>query len=276
VTVLDRLPHALASGVVAFVLVLLALVQFGSDALYARAAPQSLVARIPLAFGVRVYEAIDAVAPAGYVNDALASNALIHGDAGAAQRYALEMPAEPRRDDLLAQAAAAQGNEELAREYYFAAADVDATQTQILRLARTNVTEAMLLEVQFRNRLIALRTHPDAVAASYLIGGNLEASQHRDRLALALYRDALALAPRNMAYVLSAANAAFRSGDLSTAQAYFERGLAVNPASGDCLAGLGLVALRQGDRAQAVAYLARARATDPHAQMIPALESALR
>jgi tetratricopeptide (TPR) repeat protein len=277
VPVLSRLPYVIAAGVVAFVVVLLALVQFASDAVYAPiVAPRSLVARIPQSFGVRTYEAIDDVAPAAYVNDALASNALLHGDPTAAERYALRMPAEARRDDLLARAAQAQGNDVLAREYYFAADDVEATQAEIARVARTDVPEALALEAQFRDRLMSLRTHPDAVAGTYLVSGNLEASLHDDRGALVLYEDAAALAPHNMAYVLSAANAAFRSGDMQTARYYFERGLSDDPNSGDCLSGLGLVALHRGDRGQALVYLQRARTVDPHAQMIPALEAALR
>ncbi len=275
--VLDRLPYVVAASIVVLVVVLLALVQSASDAIYARVvAPGSFVARIPLSFGLRTYEALDAIAPAAYVNDALASNALLHGEPAAAERYALRMPAQPRRDDLLARAAQAQGNDVLAREYYFAAGDLDATQGEIARVARTNVPEAMVLEAQFRDRLISLRTHPDAVAATYLVSGNLEASLHDDRGSLLFYEDAAALAPHNMAYVLSAANAAFRSGDMETAHYYFERGLKDDPSSGDCLSGLGLVALRRGDRAQALAYLHRAQTIDPRAQMIPALEAALR
>ncbi len=274
---LDRLPYVVAAGVVAFAVALLALIQCASDAVYAPVvAPRSLVASIPLSFGLRTYEAIDGIAPAAYVNDALATNALLHGDPAAAERYALRMPAQPRRDDLLARAAQAQGNDVLAREYYFAAGDLDATQAEIARVARSNVPEAMVLEGLFRDRLISLRTHPDAVAATYLVSGNLEASLHEDRGALLFYEDAAALAPNNMAYVLSAANAAFRSGDMQTAQYYFERGLKDDPSSGDCLSGLGLVALRRGDRARALAYLRRAQTIDPKAQMIPALEAALR
>jgi Tfp pilus assembly protein PilF len=52
--------------------------------------------------------------------------------------------------------------------------------------------------------------------------------------------------------------------------------VAIDPAGGDAYAGLGLIALREGRRDRAQAYLQRARALDPHAQMIPALEAALR
>lgn len=250
--------------------------QFASDALYARAAPHALVAHIPVAFGVRVYQAIDAVAPAGFVNDALAEVALQQGDAATALQYAVRMPAGSRRDGVLARVAQAQGNDELAGEYAFAADDVDAVQRDVARVARYNLAEALQLESRFRDQLIAAGTHPDAVAESYAISANYEAMQRRYPTALALDEQALALAPLNMGYVLSAANNAFASGDLADAKRLFDRGVAIDPGGGDSYAGLGLIALRQGRRDRAQAYLQRARAVDPHAQMIPALEAALR
>jgi tetratricopeptide (TPR) repeat protein len=258
------------------VVIALALVQFASDALYARAAPQALVAHIPFAFGVRVYQAIDAIAPAEYVNDALANAMLQQGDAAAALQYAVRMPAGSRRDALLARVAQAQGDDVLAREYAFAADDVDAVQRDVTRVARYNLAEALQLEARFRARLIAAGTHPDAVAESYAISATYEASVHRYSAALALDEQALALAPLNMGYLLSAANNAFVSGNLADAQQLFERGVAIDPAGGDAYAGLGLITLREGRRDRAQAYLQRARALDPHAQMIPALEAALR
>ena len=271
-----RVPRAIVFGVVACVVALLAIVQLASDAIYASAAPGALVAHLPLRFGVRVYQAIDVIAPAAYVNDALAGAALAQGDAAAAQSYARRMPAGPRRDDLLAQAAAAQGQTELAREYYFAADDVAAVQRAIAQLAVSDLPAAMRLEVQLRERLIALGTHPDAVADSYYNSANYEAWQHHYLAGLALDERALALAPLNMGYLLSAANNAYLGGDLAGARALFRRGTAIDPAGGDSYAGLGLIALREGHRARAQAYLQQARAVDPHAQMIPALEAALR
>lgn len=254
----------------------LALVQFASDALYARAAPQALVSHIPLAFGVRVYQAIDAIAPAAYVNDALADAMLQQSDPATALSYAVRMPPGSRRDALLARIAQAQGDDVLAGEYAFAADDVDAVQRDVARVARYNLPQALQLEARFRERLIAAGTHPDAVAESYAISANYEAWLHRYPAALALDAQALALAPLNMGYVLSAANNAYLSGDLADAQRLFEDGVSIDPAGGDAYAGLGLIALREGRRDRAQAYLQRARVVDPHAQMIPALEAALR
>lgn len=271
-----RLPRAIVAVVLACVVVALALVQFASDALYARAAPQALVAHIPLAFGVAVYRAIDAIAPAAYVNDALADTMLQQGDAASAQRYALRMPAGPRRDALLARVAQAQGNDVLAREYAFAADDVDAVQRAVAQLARTDLPAALQLEARFRDRLIAAGTHPDAVAESYAISANYDAWLRNYPAALALDEQALALAPLNMGYVLSAANNAYLFGDFADARRLFERGVAIDPGGGDSYAGLGLIALHAGQRDRAQAYLQQARAVDPKAQMIPALEAALR
>jgi tetratricopeptide (TPR) repeat protein len=186
------------------------------------------------------------------------------------------MPPGSRRDALLARIAQAQGDDVLAGEYAFAADDVDAVQRDVARVARYNLPQALQLEARFRERLIAAGTHPDAVAESYAISANYEAWLHRYPAALALDAQALALAPLNMGYVLSAANNAYLSGDLADAQRLFEDGVSIDPAGGDAYAGLGLIALREGRRDRAQAYLQRARVVDPHAQMIPALEAALR
>jgi tetratricopeptide (TPR) repeat protein len=276
VSLVHRIPYAIVAIVAACVVVAFAFVQLASDALYAPAAPSALVAHVPLGFGLRVYHALDRIAPAAYVEDALAANALQHGDLADAERYALRMPASPRRDDLLAQVARARGQDLLASEYFFAAADVDAMQGEVMRIAHRDLPGAMDLEERFRTRLIALKTHPDAVAASYWYSGNFDTMLRRYRAGTALYERALALAPANMGYVLSAANDALLAGDTGAARALFTQGLRVNPASGDALAGLGLVELRAGHRDLAQGDLRRAHAIDPDAQMIPALERALR
>ncbi len=269
--------RAILTTVVACFAITLGFVQFASDALYAPAvAPHALVARIPLAFGLAIYRALDNVAPAEFVSDALATTALAQGDLDAAQRYATQMPAGERRDDLLGKIAAKRGDEVLAREYYYAAADVAAMQHAIAALARTDVYAAIATEARFRDRLIALGTHPDAVAESYYLSANYEVWLRRYLTGLALDEQALALAPLNVGYLLSAGNNAYLGHDLADAQHYFARCVAVSPANGDCYAGLGLVALRRGDRARARAYLQQARAVDPHAPEIPPLAAALR
>ncbi len=265
------------TAVIACVVIILALVQFASDALYAHvAAPHALVAYIPRQFGLSVYRALDKAAPAEYVTDTLGSTALAQGDLDAAQRYALQMPAGERRDDLLAQVAEARGEGALAREYYFVATDDAAMQRAIALLARTDIFGALATEAHFRDYLLAQRTHPDAVADTYYNSGNYEMWLHRYALAVAFDERAIALAPLNLGYLLSAGTNAYVGGDLREAQRFYAQGVAANPGSGDALAGLGLVALREGDRSTALAYLARARAVDPNATTVASLAAALR
>lgn len=259
--------RVVVTTVIACVAIILALVQFASDALYKHSHEE---------FGLRVYRAIDRIAPAEYVSDTLAQMSLQAGDLDAAQHYAVQMPAGERRDDTLAQIAAARGDDVLAREYYFAATDVAAMQHEIATIARYNIFDALATEARFREWLIEQGTHPDAVAESYYYSGIYASRLGRYPDALAFDERALALAPMNMAYVLSAATSAYFSGDLSDAQRFYTRGIAVNPADGNAYAGLGLVALRRGDRARAQAYLAKARAVDPTAPTVASLAAELR
>jgi tetratricopeptide (TPR) repeat protein len=264
-----RLPHAIVGAVTGIVLVLCGTVQVASDALYAKApfAPPS--------FGLAVYEVLDRVVPAAYVEDTLGHAALAGGDVALAQHYALRMPAGSRRDDLLGQIADARGQSVLGFEYAFAAADADALQRDIMALAKGDPRSALALELQVRKRLIDLGSHPDAVAEADFTAGSLASWSNHRRDAYAYFESALAIAPLNMKYELSAANQALALHDYGDAARFFSAGLNINPASGDALAGLGLVALDAGDRAGAKAYLARARAADPHAPMLAVLERAL-
>ncbi len=251
-------------------------VQLASAALYAQAGPQSIAARVPQSFGLAVYGALDRIAPAGFVEDSLAHAALARGDLDAAEHYAERMPEGSRRDATLGTIAAARGQSERAFDYAFAANDVDAVQADIMSLARRDVFAATALEARERERLIALGTHPDAVAESYYISGNLANWRSQPREAYADYQAAIAIAPLNVTFVLSEANEAFILHNDADARRLFRSVLDLNPDSGNALSGLGLVALRQGDRRQALAYLTRARALDPRAPMISDLEKALR
>ncbi len=276
-TLARRLSRAGVVTVVVCVAALLGVVQLASGALYARAiAPGMPIAHLPAAFGVRVYQLLDRLAPAAYVEDSLATYSLAHGDATAAEHYAVRMPASPRRDQLLARVALARGQNVLASEYFFVADDIDALQQSVATQAQTDIPGAILFERRIRERLIELRTHPDAVANSYWISGNLKASLGRLRPAIADYRHAEALAPLDARFILAVANDAYLVGDLTVARAEFLHGRAVAPGSGNMVCGLGLVALRTGHRARAVAYLRQAMVLDPHAQMIAELERALR
>jgi tetratricopeptide (TPR) repeat protein len=259
--------RAFAVAALACVVFALAFVQLGSDALY--------TGRLPHAFGVAVYHVLDRVAPASYVEDTLANEALDRGDTDAAQHYAVRMPAGPRRDDLLARIALARGQTVLANEYFFVADDIAALQQRVADLSRQSVPQALALESEIRSRLKALRTHPDAVAESYWISGNLRALSGDRVTALRDYRQAEHLTPLDVKYILAIADDALEIGDLNTAQRAFVHGEQVAPGSGDMPAGLGLVALRRGDRAAARADLEQAQRIGPDAPLVRALEAAL-
>jgi tetratricopeptide (TPR) repeat protein len=270
------LPRIIVGVVIAFVLALLAIVQFASDAIYGSVAqPESLPSRLPFAIGVRIYEIVDRVAPAPYVEATLAGVALSRGDLFRAEHYAVRLPASAMRDELLARIALARGEDQLATEYFFVAADDRAMQAQIAKLARRDAPAALDLAQRFRRRLAALGTHPDAIAESYFQSGVIAASIYDGADALRYYESAASLAPLDLKYVLSAANQALVNGDLATARRYYRAGRNAAPGSAEFVAGLGLVALHSGDRARAQHDLARARAMNPQAALVRTLEHEL-
>ena len=139
--------------------------QLASDALEARAAaPNTLPHRLSPSYGRRVYEMLDRVMPAPYVETALAFDALQRGDAAQAQRYALKLPPSTLRAGLLARVASAQGRRQLALEYEVAAYDTSAVEGAAGRLAIGDPERAYRLEALFERRLNERSTHPDAVA----------------------------------------------------------------------------------------------------------------
>jgi tetratricopeptide (TPR) repeat protein len=259
-------------------------VQLASYSLYASVAvPGTLPTRVSQRFGLAVYRALDRIAPAPYVEATLAENALEQGDAAAAQRHALRLPASPSRDDLLARVALARGEGTLALEYFLAAPDVDAVQAAAERLAARSPAAGYRLERLLRVRLALLATHPDAVAQTYWrMGGLANRQAWREisgspaqnrwlRRGLRAYERAVALAPLSERYIIADANQADLLGDERRAEALFRQGADVDPGSGDAIAGLGVMALHRGDRAAAAAYLQRAHAIDPDALMVRAL-----
>jgi tetratricopeptide (TPR) repeat protein len=96
------------------------------------------------------------------------------------------------------------------------------------------------------------------------------------RRAMRDFEAAVALAPLSERYAIAAANQADLLGERTRATALFQRGVDIDPASADAIAGLGVMAQQGGDRQGAFAYLDRARAIDPNALMVRALERALR
>lgn len=259
---------------------------------YAFAAPAAaagaLPTHVPLSFGLPVYQALDRIAPAEYVEATLASQALASGAPGTAEHYALRMPASPERDDLLARIAMARNDPALALEYFVAAPDVDAVQSAVSALATRDPAAAYAVERTLNERLALQTIHPDAVAETYWRMGELAnrrawrevpaspAQRGWLERAMKAFQAAVDLAPLSGKFAISAANQAMLLENVAQAKALFARAVEADPASADAVAGLGVVAYRQGELASARAYLARARALDPNALMVRALERDVR
>jgi tetratricopeptide (TPR) repeat protein len=279
--------RVVAAAVIVLLVGALGIVQLASYSLdSAAASPGTLPTRIPVSLGLHVYRALDRIAPATYVESSLANHALATGDLDAAEHYALRLPASPTRDELLARIAQGRGQATLALEYDLAAADVESVQRAVETLASRDPVGAYVLESHLKDRLALLTTHPDAVAESYWMMGEL-ANAAAERAAAGTARSAwleravddfeaaVALAPLSVKYVLSDANAAIALGRLARARERFAQGVDIDPASADSIAGLGVVALRRGDRSAARTYLLRARSLDARSGMVGELEREL-
>jgi tetratricopeptide (TPR) repeat protein len=206
-------------------------VQLGSDAIFGR---------IPRSIGATVYGALERVAPAPYVEEMLAQNALATNDLEGAQRYALRLPSSASRNELLARIAELRGQSQLALEYYLVAPDVDAVDRYVSALGHTDPIAAYALENELLQRLQALTTHPDAVAEAYWRLGRLSTRRGylypHDRLAawnasLPDYLQAAGLAPLSEKYWLALGNQYLLLGDWPAAKAAFLRAINVHPGS---------------------------------------------
>ena len=261
----------------AVLVVLLAFVQLGSDAIFAPAASaHSLPGRIPLRTGEAVYSAIARVAPAPYAISMLARAALQRNDLDAARRYASALPASPRRDDLLGRIAQAAGDHRSAQRYFLAAGDIFAIGDEIDAQAKSDPRDAYELQMQLNRRLDAGGTHPDAVAEGYWRAGVLSSKLGRPARALEEYRHAVAISPISAKYLISVGFQAYDLRRLNDARRAFARAIAVDPCSADALAGAGMVALLQGDRVSAQTYAHKSGACDPHSHALYTLRQQLR
>jgi tetratricopeptide (TPR) repeat protein len=278
-------PFRVIVGAVAVALLIgFACVQAASDAFAAQAAaPYSIARHIPLRFATDVYEALDRVAPAPYVESTLAAYALSSNDAAQAHRYAIALPASPSRDDLLGRAAAAGGDASLAFEYYLAAPDVDAVEAYVEAVALHDPAGAYELERTLSRRLALTGTHPDGVAETQWRMGllanrrawrEIPASPAQGfwlRRAMDAFAHAVDAAPLSDRYAIAAANQAMLLGQVERSRELFAQAMRSNPGSADAIAGLGVAAYQAGDVPAANDALRRARLLDPDALMVRAL-----
>lgn len=222
---------------------------------------------------------MDRFAPAPYVEGSLAQDSLRRGRLDEAEHYALRLPAGSVRDGLLARVAAARGETVLAFEYAFAAPDFDAVQNAVAQLRRQRPEDAYRLEERFRDRIVSLQTHPDAVARAWWTLGDIAASMPGVWQARAYDDFAMAaqLAPLDMQDQLAAANEAVTLGRWNDAERAYRHAIDVDPGNGDARAGLGIVALEsRHERAAALAQLKAARALDPSSKLAQSLARKLR
>ena len=279
----------IAGAVVAALLLGFGAIQAASDAFESNAAATgTLPGRVPSHFGWAVYNALDRVAPAPYVESTLARGALAQGDLDSAERHALRLPSSPVRDELLARVAEARGQQALALEYFLAAPDADAVGAAAEATALRDPAAAYSLEGLLETRLELLRTHPDAVAEAYWRKGRFAnrtawiqvpgSRVQREWLERALrdFEAAVTLSPLSERYVIEDANQADLLGERDRAVELFRAAAGIDPASADAVAGLGVVAWQRGDRVAAELYLKHARAIDPDSLMVRALERDLK
>ncbi|MDQ6931861.1 MAG: hypothetical protein M3160_01655 [Candidatus Eremiobacteraeota bacterium] len=271
-------------AVIACILAALALLQFGSMALFSNAASAaSFPAHLQHSFGENVYRTLERIAPSDTVEAMLAQDDLAHHRLHDAQDRIERMTPGAQRSELQAQLATAQGKTEQALRAYLAADDVDALQLEVDRLARSGrLDDAYGFERQIVKRLTSQRTHPDALAEAWWHLGELAswlaARGTREKWLQSgqqEYEQALGLAPFSEKYLLAAGFQALTLRDTTAASTYLSRAIDVNPASAEAYAGLGQLALMSGDRARARSYAARSHNLDRNNVELRVLEREL-
>lgn len=243
--------RAIAVFAIALLAVGLGIIQLASDAFSARAAAlQALPPRVPIGFALGVYHVLDVAAPSTYVEATLAQYELARGRVALAQHYALRLPPIAVRNELLAGIALARNDRVLAMEYFFAAPDVVALQREVLQIAAADPAAAFAYEQHVKDRLVSLRTHPDAVAEAYWESGYLAAAcarrtgisnrvrAHWLERGLADEIAAVRLSPLSVKYLLAAGSIDAQRGDARSAKRWYRRALSVDPSSAAALSAL--------------------------------------
>ena len=271
----SRAALAAALGVAA---VICGFVQLGSDAVFARAAaPVSLPARLAPGLGARVYEALERVAPLPFVEAMLTDDALQRGDLTAASAHAMRMPADTLRNEYDARIALARGRHDEEIRRFLEAGDDAALQADVRQLIDTGRSrEAYALEERVRQRLVASKTRPNAVADSWWRLGRLAVRMHDVQEAERDYARAHALAPLNTKYLIESGTLALQRRHADAARALFGRAAEIDPGSADAVAGMGLAALDAGDRAEAERLAVRALRMNSRASLALRLQRNLR
>jgi O-antigen ligase/tetratricopeptide (TPR) repeat protein len=251
-------------------------VQVASDAIYAPvAAPGSVVARLGT-LGARPYAAIERIARLPFIEAALATYALDHGDLRAASARAMRLPNGPERSDLLGRIAERRGDQAPAIREYLDAGDDEALQRIVYALVRADrLADARGLERRVLDRLLALGLRPNDVADAWWRLGVIESRQRDLTGAGRAFYAAVQAAPLNTKYRLYDGMNALFLGQFERASASFEAIVSIDPADADAVAGLGMIALERGDRAAAARYSARANATNDRATVAAVLSEAL-
>lgn len=249
------------------------------------AAPVSLPANIPVAWGVSAYAALEKIAPAPYVAAMLATAALDRNDLQLAQSYARRLPDSAARAELLGRIARARGNQAEAYRHFVDANDVFAIRGEVNRLAAHDLPGAYELELRLKDRLERAATHPDALADAYWRLGRLTTQRgymdpaHRRAWfeeGMRDYEAAVKLAPLAERYLIAAGSQALNLDEPARARVFFKRAIDGNPASADAYAGLGVADYRLGDLASARQDERMSRSYDPHSHFLHTLEALLK
>jgi tetratricopeptide (TPR) repeat protein len=255
------------------VLGILALLQLGSEALFADAAAAGAVPRaLPRSAGIAIFAAAARLPHPLFFRRVASQAAIADGRLAQAQDLIASLPPGPDRDDLQGQLFAARGDHAHAVASYVAAGDLVRVGDAVDALDRAGNGAAAL---QTQRRLVAAlvaQNDVDSLAHAYWRLAQLESERGLDRASLSNYQAAIALEPLSETYLLGAANQSMGHGALPLARRYFARVVELDPGSADGRIGLARVALRTGDLTEAGRQAAIVRGFAPAYRDLAQLE----